>query len=107
MAIEHIVIIILSFALMSLVLYIQIREVRLSANRAEELALEVYESVQEIRIQQEAIKNSTHTVIPVGGKEESKKLEDQFRKIMGIPEEDFEYDLEKQGFESGKEEELV
>lgn len=107
MAIEHIAIVVLSFIIIALVLYIQVKEVKHSANRAEELALKLYEAVQEVRIQQEAIKNSTHTVIPVGGEAQTKKLEEQFKKVMGIGDEDFEYDLQKQGFSDSNVEDLV
>lgn len=66
-----------------------------------EIAKEAKQISQNTQVELEAIKKSTHTVIPVGGKAEMDALEKKFRQVTGTPAEDFTTDLESLGFKSG------
>ncbi len=63
-----------------------------------DVAKEALRVAQGNEIELQAIKKSTHTVIPVGGTKEVQDLERRFREATGMPNEDFDTDLEKLGF---------
>ncbi len=75
----------------------------LTAKQAEELRdvkaelRELKEQITELRIDIEAGKRATHTVIPVGNTQDLGDFERKLRETIGLPEEDFRGDMLKAG----------
>ena len=76
----------------------ELRKETMEVRSAVDIAGEARKIAQNTEIELQAIKKSTHTVIPVGDTKNVEALEKKFRQVAGIPNEDFDSDLEHLGF---------